>query len=316
MSIDYKREVDLPMSVINFLDYCRTDKGLLGNTIAAYKSDLYIFFTYLKESKKKKTINNNFIKGIKLDDINKFMVYLEKEKKCSDYARRRKVSALKAYFDYLKYKVKLIKDNPLTEIENPKLPKRNPIVLTLEQCKQLLNSLDEWSAYYFRDKCILTIFLNCGLRLSELCNIKISDIKDNRITVFGKGSKDRYVFLNEACIKTINEYLAERKDENASEEDKQYLFLSDRQKKIAKTTVQTLVKKYLNKAGLKDQDYSASSLRHSFATIMYQNGNDLKVIQELLGHSFLSTTEVYGYSSDEDNDMLIKAFYKNPLNKL
>jgi site-specific recombinase XerD len=185
--------------------------------------------------------------------------------------------------------------------------------MNIEQCKQLLKSIDESTFYYLRDRCILTIFLQCGLRLSELCNIKIKDIKGNKILITGKGDKQRYAFLSEHCINIINEYLIERDDENATDESKEYLFLSDRQRNINKRTVQSLVKKYLEKAGLDTSIYHTHTTRHSFATIAYNQGMDVIKLSTSLGHTNVNTSKVY-VTIDEDE--LQEYANNNPLNNL
>ena len=307
-----KTNIELHESAKNFLNYLHTIKNRSDETIIGYSSNLRIFFEFLK-IKKKKAITNKLLKTITLDDLYNFLSYTEKELRNSPATRARKVACLKSYFHYLYKKAKLIPEDITEELDSPKIPKKKPISMNLDQCKQLLNSLDDWSAYYFRDKAILTIFLQCGLRLSELCNIKINDIKGTRMIVTGKGDKQRYVFLSESCIKVINEYLKERKDDKASDEDKQYLFLSDRQQRIRKTTVQTLVKKHMKKAGLDTDLYHTHTTRHSYATMSYNQGMDVIKLSEALGHSNVNTSKVYvTINEDELQDYA----NNNPLNNL
>jgi site-specific recombinase XerD len=231
------KNIELHTSVNEFLDYCRTIKGLSDETLEGYYNDLKMFYSFVSKSTKK-DITNRLIKNIKLQDLIKFMTYLEKDCENSVVTRSRKVSTLKSYFEYLQNITGLITVNPAYGLQKPKLPNTKPISMSLEECERLLNALDKGSLLYYRDRCILLIFLQCGLRLSELINIKIDDVKYNRIIVNGKGNKERNAFFSESCMKAINDYLEVRVDDKASDEDKEYLFLSNRQKKIDKSTVQ------------------------------------------------------------------------------
>jgi integrase/recombinase XerD len=304
--------IELHQSVTDFLDYCRTIKGLSDESISGYYNDLKMFFDYIKQLKKK-NITDRLIKNIELQDLHKFMTYLEKD--CGNNARTRcrKVSTLKSYFEYLQNVTKLIISNPSYSLRKPKVPKTKPVAMSIQECEKLLNSLDKDSYFYYRDRCILMIFLQCGLRLSELINIKVSDVQNIRMIINGKGNKERDAFLSESCIKSIDDYLEVRNDEEVSEEDKEYLFLSREKNKISKRAVQSLVKKHMEDAGLDTNKYHTHSTRHTFATIAYDQGADIIKLSELLGHSNVNTSKIYITLKEEE---LREITNKNPLNKL
>lgn len=318
---------NLPQSVIDFLNYLETIKGKSPNTIKGYEIDLSMFFKFLKIYKGLvvddslefheidiKDIDNVFLKSIKLTDIYAFLSFAEKQRNNGNYARARKVAAIKSYFKFLHGKAKIIDDNPTLDLEAPKMNKRHPIYLTLDESINLLSSLNENSKNYYRDYCILTLFLNCGMRLSELCGIKIDKIKGDTLTIIGKGNKERTVYLNDACIRAINNYLKVRDDSKCTPEDKEYLLLSSRFKPINKRTVELLVKKHISNSGLTNEKYTPHKLRHTAATLMYKHGNvDIRSLQSILGHENIATTQIYTHV---DEEILRDAVKSNPLSKL
>ena len=306
------RKNKLPESAENFLEYLHMKNSSEG-TIKGYKSNLDVFFDFIKDYKKTKTINNKVIKNIKLTDLYAFLNYAEKELGNAPATKARKVACLQSYFKYLK-KAKIIEDNISEDLDQIKIPKNKPVSLSVEQSKLLLNAPVEGSLFYTRDKVILTLFLNCGMRLSELCNIKLSDIQGTRILITGKGSKQRYAFLNESCIKALNCYLEDRKNFNILDEYKDYLFTTKFRKNMGVQAVQLVVKECLERVGLDTGIYHTHILRHSFATMAYENQNvDLIKLSELLGHSNVNTTKIY-ISINEDD--LQKIADNNPLNNL
>lgn len=316
----------LPESVADFLTYLETIKNKSENTIKAYTKDLNIFFRFMMKYRKLvddkvefneidiASIDNDFIKSIRLRDLYAFMSFTEKYRQNSAYARARKVATLKSYFKFLQSKAKIIVDNPATELESPKVNKRHPIYLTLNQSLHLLESLDKKNKNYERDYCILTLFLNCGMRLSELCGIQTTKFKDDTLTIIGKGDKERTVYLNDACIKALDNYLKVRDDSKALPENKKYLFLSSRNTPINQRTVEIMIKKHITNAGLTDDKYTPHKLRHTAATLMYKYGNvDIRSLQSILGHTNISTTQIYTHV---DDDSLRDAVKSNPLSKL
>ncbi|WP_244832913.1 tyrosine recombinase XerC [Clostridium sp. BJN0001] len=317
----------LPMILVDFLNYLQTIRSKSSNTIDGYKDDLVVFFRFMKlykgyvkddsiefEEINIKDIDEQFIKRIRLQDFYAFLSFVEKYRDNGTYARARKVATLKSFFNYLSKKIKVISENPADELETPKISKRHPVYLTLEESKRLLDSLDKKDKNYFRDYCILTLFLNCGMRISELCSIKLDKIKNDTLTIIGKGDKERTVYLNNACLKSIDNYLKVRDDTKALAENKKYLFLSNMHRPINKRTVEILTKKHLNNAGITGDKYTPHKLRHTAATLMYKYGKvDIRSLQAILGHASISTTQIYTHV---DEDELREAANKNPLSDL
>ncbi len=325
LKFDFLEKSKHPKRVIEFLNYLENVKGKSLNTVKGYSVDLGLFFKFLKvykglennielekiEEVEISDLGDNFIKDITLSDIYAFLAFLEKVRNNSTYARARKVATLKSFFKFLNSKIKLIDENPTVELESPKINKRHPVYLTLDQSITVLNSMNKSNKNYYRDYCILTLFLNCGMRLSELCNIEIEKIKGDTLTIIGKGNKERTVYLNEASIAAIENYLKNRNDSKATEEAKKYLFLSSKYRPINKRSVEILVKKHIENAGFKDQKYTPHKLRHTAATLMYKYGNvDIRSLQNILGHENISTTQIYTHVDDET---LRKAVKTNPL---
>lgn len=320
------RDNDIPECLNEFLTYLQTIKGKSPNTIDAYKIDLTMFFRFIMiykgnikneiefEDVPIKDLDNETLKSIKLTDLYAFLSFVERYRDNGSHARARKVATLKSFFKFLQNKAKLIDENPTIELESPKINKRHPIYLTLNQSITLLNSLNKNNKNYQRDYCILTLFLNCGMRLSELCSIEKDKIKSDILTIVGKGNKERTVYLNNACLKAINDYLVVRDDSKALPNDKKYLFLSAHNKPINKRTVEILVKKHISNAGFTDQKYTPHKLRHTAATLMYKHGNvDIRSLQSILGHENISTTQIYTHI---DDDTLREAINANPLSEI
>lgn len=315
---------DLPVHLNDFLNYLGTIKGKSENTIIGYKSDLIMFFRFEKiykrlapqDSEFEKIIINDldskFIKLITLQDLYAFINFAENFRNNGNSAKARKVAALKSFYKYLHLKAKIITENPVEELESPKIRKTNPIYLTLDESKTLLNSIDE-SKFQKRDYCIIMLFLNCGLRLSELCSIDISKIKKDTLTVVGKGNKERTIYMNFVCLKALNDYMFERNDNADKIIDKDALFISKNYRRINKRSVELIVEKYVKKAGLTEESYSPHKLRHTAATLMYKHGNvDIRSLQKILGHESVSTTQIYTHLDDEK---LREAVKSNPLNE-
>ncbi|MCH1964439.1 tyrosine recombinase XerC [Clostridium perfringens] len=311
-------ESKLPKRVDDFVSYLKNIKEQSPNTIKNYTYDLTLLFKYLVGRKQNvenydsvdiRYVDDNFIRNITLSDLYDFLNYVEVDRKNSAYAKARKVATLKSFFKFLNVKMKVIDENPTIELETPKIKKRLPVYLTLDQSKKVLESMNKGKKYYSRDYCIFVLFLNCGMRLSELCNIKLKDIKEDTITIIGKGDKERTVYLNEECTKAINNYLKDRKELNNYNE---YLFLSKRKTKITARAVEDLVKKHIENAGFKDKKYTPHKLRHSAATMYLKEGVDIRFIQEILGHENISTTQIYTHVDDIE---LRKIVNDSPLSK-
>lgn len=306
-----------PFVYREFLTYMMTIKGKSPNTIKEYAFDLKIFFKFMKMhfnlSNEEfddifiEDLNYEFVKKIQLTDIYEYLSFMNSERNNSAATRARKVACIRSYFKYMTNKAKYIDDNPAKDLDSPKIKQSLPRYLELDECKKLLNVID--GSNKERDYAIITLFLNCGMRLSELVNINLSDIKDDSITVTGKGNKERVVYLNSACISAIKRYMKVRPVDNVK--DRNALFLSSRLQRISPKTVQHLVKYYIELAGLDTEKYSVHKLRHTAATIMYKYGKtDLRTLQEILGHEQLATTQIYTHINDENKREAAK---NNPL---
>lgn len=312
-----------PQRVLDFMNYSSTIRGKSDSTLEAYSYDLGLFFRFLKKHRKLIStdvsfdeilihdIYDEFIQKITLSEIYAFLSYTDRQRKNSAYARARKTACIKTFFNYLHVKARIIDKDPTVELERPKIMKRNPVYLTLPESLHLLRSMDKENINYARDYCILTLFLNCGLRLSELVSIRISKIKEDTLTVIGKGNKERVVYLNQACVASINDYMQIRSKVDVIESDRDYLFLSTHRKQINKRSVENIVKKHTRNAGLTDEKYSPHKLRHTAATLMYKHGKvDIRSLQMILGHENVSTTQIYTHV---DNESLREAVKLNPL---
>lgn len=312
-------DYNMPLIMRDFLNYLQTIKGKSFNTVQVYFYDLRIFFRFLKIHKNlidKNTsfddiiisdIDINLIKTVTLSDLYSYMSFISNDRDNSANARARKVASLKSFFKYLSNKANLIDTNPANELESPKIFKRLPRYLNIEESKKLLSSVS--GDLSERDFAMITLFLNCGMRLSELVGINISNIKNNTLTVIGKGNKERSIPLNSSCIKAIEDYMKVRPVDGVK--DRNALFLSKRKQRISKEAVQNVVKKYIKEAGLDPQRYSTHKLRHTAATLMYKYGNvDIRALQELLGHESIATTEIYTHL---DKEQLRDAVNSNPL---
>lgn len=313
-----------PPVLKEFLGYMETIKGKSPKTVQEYFFDLRTFFRFMKM--KKNLISDNlefseipvddisieFLATVTLTDVYEFMNFVTTERDNKNAARARKSASLRAFFRYLTNKTHQLNENPVQELETPKQKKSLPKYLTLEQSIDLLNAVD--GPYQERDYCILTLFLNCGLRLAELVGLNLSDIRpDHTMRVIGKGNKERIVYLNAACQDALERYLKVRPNP-VSVMDRKALFISHLNKRLGRQAVQNIVQKYLKKIGLDGQGYSVHKLRHTAATLMYQHGNvDVRVLKDILGHQNLGTTEIYTHLSSKQMEDAADA---NPLSKV
>lgn len=319
MAVNFANEA--PDAIKEYLFYLQTIKGRSEKTVDEYYLDLRTFFRFLKIKRKMTDvpfeeiliddIDIDIIKSVSLMDAYEFMNYLSRERSNSATSRARKCSALKQFFNYLTVKKHYLDVDPMRELEIPKNKKTLPKYLTLEQSIELLNAVD--GNFKERDYCILTLFLNCGLRLAELVALNMSSIRsDNTMVVLGKGNKERIVYLNEACISALNDWRRVRPNDGLKDRDA--LFVSSHHKRLSRESVQKLVQKYLKKIGLDAQGYSCHKLRHTAATLMYQHGEvDIRVLKDVLGHENLGTTQIYTHISSAQ---LEAASNKNPLSKI
>ena len=324
----------LPEPVKKYLMYLLTIKGSSKLTVKEYLFDLRLFCKFLKQYKNNGDCDNldevavteldmNFFVDVSKEDVFAFLFFASEHRENAGASRARKLSAIKGFFKYLQKQMNIITENPAENIDSPNLKQSLPKYLSLEESLLLLTTIeeDEWNVNRERDYCIITLFLNCGMRLSELVGINLTDISRDftSIKILGKRNKERVVFLNESCRKALAEYLVIReKIINESLEAKlkteKALFISKRNRRICNSTVQKMVVAYFDKSGLAEKNYSTHKLRHTAATLMYQHGNvDTRVLQEILGHEHINTTQIYTHVA---NAQLIAAMDKSPLAKV
>ena len=327
---DYRTEA--PQILRDFLAYHETVKAHSKQTVDEYFLDLRNFFRYLKQTRNAglagleldeidiMDVDLDFAASVTLTDIYGYMTYLSRDRvqhqnsQTSGYglntaSRARKLATIRSFYNYLTNKAHLIRENPVKDIDAPKLKKTLPKYLTLDQSVELLDSVDGKNQE--RDYCILTLFLNCGLRISELVGLDLRDIQGEAIRVLGKGNKVRILYLNDACQDALKRYLAVRRP--IAGRDAGALFLSSQNKRISRSMVHAMVKKRLSAAGIDETEYSSHKLRHTAATLMLQNGVDVRAVQEVLGHDHLNTTQIYTHI---DNESLRVAAKANPLSRV
>ena len=327
-----KRYADCPQVLREFLIYHENIKGQSPLTISEYYLDLRMFLRFIKlmrcdmpiqtslDEIDIRDVDLNFIRTIDTTDIFDFLSYLANDRVprndvpspehgISSSARARKLSAIKSFYKYLTVRTKQLEDNPVADLEYPKLRKSLPKYLTLEQSSALLKAVSGPNAK--RDYAILMLFLNCGIRRSELVGLNLTDVYEDRIRVVGKGNKERFVYFGSACRKAIDAYLPDRNQKVLS--DNRALFGSRDNNRISVTAVHRLVKKALLQAGLDSTQFSAHKLRHTAATMMLSGGVDVKTVQEVLGHENLNTTQIYTHIENTELKIAAEA---NPLSKL
>lgn len=307
-----------PPPLCDFLNYLETIKGKSPKTVSEYFLDLRTFYRFLAirysltdekifEDININIIDLNILKKIQLFDLHSFISYVDKERNNCNRTKARKVASIRSYFKYLYGVINILEKNPAENFETPKNSVRHPVYLTLDESLMLLKSIKGQNEK--RNFAIIILFLNCGMRLSELTSINIDNIKNDTLTVVGKGNKERTIYLNNSCTEAISDYLKVRPEPKIVNE--KALFLSNRKIRISQKAIQHMVKKFINLAGLDSDVYSPHKLRHTAATLMYKYGNvDIRALQEILGHESVSTTQIYTHI---DNDRLRKAVKSNPL---
>lgn len=317
--------------VQQFAIYKRTIQGCSEKTVNEYMLDLRTFFRFLLAKEQDIDIESedfskidvrgvdvDYLSRVSTEQIYEFLFYAGDSRKNMWSAKARKLSAIKGLYKYLTIKKNYFEDNPAINIESPKPKKTLPKFLSLDESLLLLQAIqdDPESGTKERDYCIVTLFLNCGMRLSELVGINLNDIDRElrSLRVLGKGNKERIIYLNEACREVLSEYLAVRTSPKYENVQTKALFLSRLNKRISVKTVQWMVYKYLDRAGLEAKHFSVHKLRHTAATLMYQSGNvDVRVLKDILGHEQLNTTQIYTHVSNENMRV---AMEQNPLAKI
>lgn len=308
----------------DFLGFLSSSKGASDSTVKEYYYDLRTFMRFIlirrkivKDIEFKNIdidlITLDIIKSIKKEDIYAFTYFLDRKLKNSNRTKNRKLSSIRTFFKYLSSKVDLIEYNPAEDIDSPKIERSLPIYLDLDEAMLILKEIsnsEQQPKFKFRDYAILTLFLNCGMRLSELSNLNLNDIKTNILRITGKGRKQREVFLNNACRKALDDYLRVRPD--IDNEDA--LFLSMRNSRMNNRSIQHMVEKHIKNSGLDTSKYTVHKLRHTAATLMYQYGSaDIRSLQEILGHESVSTTQIYTHVN---NKALKDTIESNPLSNI
>ena len=327
-----QKYTDCPQILREFLTYHETIKGQSPKTISEYYLDLRMFLRFLKLMRCEMPIQTRledipirdvdlaFLREVTTSEIFDFLSYLANDRIAnpdspapdqgiSASSRARKLSAIKSFYKYLTVRTKQLQENPVADLEYPKLRKSLPKYLTMEQSAALLRSVSGQNQV--RDYAILMLFLNCGIRRSELVGLNITDVYEDRIRVVGKGNKERFVYFGTPCRKAIDAYMVERKEKFLT--DNRALFGSRNGNRISVTAVHRLVEKALKQAGLDSTQFSAHKLRHTAATMMLSGGVDVKTVQEVLGHENLNTTQIYTHI---ENTELKIAAQANPLSKL
>lgn len=312
--------------VDDYLNYLKAARGRSESTVKEYYYDIRQFLRYMrirKEHLKVESLDEvsiedvdiELLETIKKSDIYAYISYLDSTRGNSGRTKFRKISSVRSFFDYLTYKIELLDKNPTENIDMPKIERSLPVYLTLEEAVHLLNIVEnskQKEIYRLRDYAITTLFLNCGLRLSELANLNIADLnKDNTLRIMGKGSKERLVYLNGSVQEALRGYLRKR---NELEVDQDALFLSMRKNRMSNRSIQHMLEKHLKAAGFDTRKYTVHKLRHTAATLMYQYGNeDLKSLQEILGHESVLTTQIYTHVNLED---IRYTMSQNPLSNM
>ena len=311
-------QTEAPRVLREFLVYHDTIKGQSKKTVDSYFMDLRTFTRYLYISRDMvprdtpledvdiRNADLDFYGSVTLAEVYDFMAYLSRDRELNATSRARMITSLKGFYRYLTVKTKQLTENPVQDLDAPKLKKTLPHYLTLDESRRLLSAVDGKNAQ--RDYCILCLFLNCGLRISEMVGLNLTDIRQDSLLIHGKGSKERVVYLNPASAKALNDWLQVRKDIPTA--DKNAVFLSNRRTRMSVDAVQVMVHKTLLKAGLDASHISPHKLRHTAATLMLQNGVDVRTLQEVLGHENLNTTQIYTHIANAE---LKKAAAANPL---
>lgn len=314
---------ECPPVLKEYLGYTETIRGRSSNTVNEYFIDIRTFLRYMKQLRGLvpptvsedeidiRDVDISFLASVTLNDVYEYMNYLRSERGNNNKTRARKTSSLRMFFKYLTDYTHVLETNPVRNLDTPKQKKSLPRYLTLDQATQLLGTVS--GDFAERDYCMIVLFLNCGLRRAELVGINLEDISlsDNTLRVRGKGNKERMLYLNTACQQAIQQYLKVRPVDGVK--DKKALFLSHLKSRISLQGVHYVIKNYLQQvdgAG----EMTVHKLRHTAATLMYQQGHvDLRVLQNILGHENLGTTEIYTHLS---NAQLEHAAESNPLSQV
>lgn len=326
------KEIIQPILITDYLNYLKSIRGLSSNTIKEYSYDLNLLIRFMivrkiyyanivkfnkefNDDEINSIINPSFFENLTLQDFYSYLSYLDNEKNDAASTRSRKISAIKSFYKYLYSEIEVINSNVSEKLSNPKISQRQPVYLTLTETERLLDTINNEKNDFLRsrDLAIVFTFLTTGMRLSELVSIDITDIVNDHFNIIGKGNKERTVYLTDNCLQLIYSYILVRA-KYIGDKDIDALFISTRKKRISNRAVQSTIDKYLKKSGFDTSIYSTHKLRHTAATLMYKYGNvDIRALKDILGHSNVSTTQIYTHLDDDD---LKNAVNKNPLSNL
>ncbi len=302
---------ECPYYLNDFFTYQRVVRLKSEKTLEAYYTDLRLFLRYLKVKHgtvppdtpfkfiEIKDVPIDYIKSFSKLDALQYLNYVASQRGNTAKTRHRKLSSLRMFFKCLYRDLNLIPNDPMKDVDYPKLPTHLPKYLSLDESINLLENMNTDDPYYLRDYCIITLFINCGMRLSELVGLDLQDIDldERSMRLLGKGNKERIIHINDACADAIVSYLPTRKE---SEKEPNALFLSKRGTRITNRRVEQIVDNALKDSNLDNRGFSTHKLRHTAATLMYQHGNvDTLILKEILGHKSISTTEIYTHISNE-----------------
>ena len=314
---------DIPDILMEFLEYHSTVRGHSDRTVAAYYMDLKILFRYLKRKRRLVSrdtpfqeiditdVDLDFIQDTRIEELYGYQSFSpESGQALSAASRCRRTSSVKSFFNYLTNKRHLLERNVTQELDMPKRQASLPRYLEESDCEKLLNVCD--GPYAERDYCILMLFMSCGLRVSELVSLNVTDLYEDHLRVLGKGNKERVIFFGDGCREAIDDYLMVRNVVKVQEKDKKALFISQKNCRFGVRGVQQMLEKKLLLAGLDATRYSPHKLRHTAATLMLKNGVDTRALQEVLGHRNLNTTQIYTHL---DNTALHEAAMANPIGR-
>ncbi|GLC89100.1 tyrosine recombinase XerC [Lysinibacillus piscis] len=305
-----------PKIMRDFLIYLTTIKGKSQRTRKEYEYDLTLFFRFHLAIQQDRTVEQVMdissitiedIQAIVLEDLYLFMEYCEVQRGNSAAARARKVATLKSFFKYIKGKRRLIEENPADELETPKIGRKRPIYMNMEEAQQFLTGISS-----ARNYCIAMFFLNLGIRVTELCELNQSSIQGRYLTIVGKGNKERTVYLNDSCLQALKAY-KESKTTVFKGADEEPLFISQKGTRFTRQTVAKIIKQINQQSGLQKERLTPHKLRHTSATMMYKAGADIRSLQHILGHSSVATTQIYTHIENEELQQVLE---NNPFNRL
>lgn len=277
-----------------FLIYLRLEQSMSDNSVVAYTHDIELFMQYLESINHSKSLSD-----IHQEDIESFLAYLY-ELGLSANSQARILSGIKKFYAYL-LQEKLITENPTQLISSPSIGRHIPDILSYEEISSMIDTIDLSQPFGHRNKAIIETMYGCGLRVSEVISLKISNIyfKDEFIRVIGKGNKERLIPISQSIIKTLNLYLeGERVQQVINPKHSDTVFINRRGNGLSRQMVFLIIKELAEKAGIK-KNIGPHTIRHSFATHLIEGGADLRAVQQMLGHSSISTTEIYTHISDQ-----------------